>query len=71
MLRWAEAGDNTAQPKPTVINVLKNKQIAGAAKDVFDIGPLPPSHPFRTLDSVLAARIFSIDGTHGKTQGSC
>jgi phosphoglycerate dehydrogenase-like enzyme len=34
--------------------VLKNKQIAGAAIDVFDIEPLPPSHPFRTLDSVLA-----------------
>jgi hypothetical protein len=32
----------------------KNKQIAGAAIDVFDIEPLPPSHPFRTLDNVLA-----------------
>jgi phosphoglycerate dehydrogenase-like enzyme len=37
-----------------LINVLKNKQIAGAAIDVFDTEPLPPSHPFRTLDSVLA-----------------
>src|SRR4030088_3342745 len=37
-----------------VISVLKNKQIAGAAIDVFDIEPLPPSHPFRTLDNVLA-----------------
>src|SRR5258705_4857042 len=37
-----------------LINVLKNKQIAGAAIDVFDIEPLPPSHPFRTLDNVLA-----------------
>jgi phosphoglycerate dehydrogenase-like enzyme len=27
---------------------------AGAAIDVFDIEPLPPSHPFRTLDNVLA-----------------
>ena len=36
------------------ISVLKNKQIAGAAIDVFDIEPLPPSHPFRTLDNVLA-----------------
>jgi phosphoglycerate dehydrogenase-like enzyme len=34
--------------------VLRNKQIAGAAIDVFDIEPLPPSHPFRTLDNVLA-----------------
>ena len=37
-----------------LINVLKNKQIAGAAIDVFDIEPLPSSHPFRTLDNVLA-----------------
>ena len=27
---------------------------AGAAIDVFDIEPLPASHPFRTLDNVLA-----------------
>jgi phosphoglycerate dehydrogenase-like enzyme len=37
-----------------LISVLKNKQIAGAAIDVFDSEPLPPSHPFRTLDQVLA-----------------
>ena len=37
-----------------LIGVLKNKQIAGAAIDVFNIEPLPPSHPFRTLDNVLA-----------------
>src|SRR6267142_1777952 len=37
-----------------LISVLTNKHIAGAAIDVFDIEPLPPSHPFRTLDNVLA-----------------
>src|SRR6266446_2851119 len=37
-----------------LISVLKNKQIAGAVIDAFDIEPLPPSHPFRTLDNVLA-----------------
>jgi phosphoglycerate dehydrogenase-like enzyme len=37
-----------------LISVSKNKQIAGAAIDVFDMEPLPPSHPFRTLDNVLA-----------------
>jgi phosphoglycerate dehydrogenase-like enzyme len=37
-----------------LINALKNKQIAGAAIDVFDVEPLPPSDPFRTLDNVLA-----------------
>jgi phosphoglycerate dehydrogenase-like enzyme len=37
-----------------LIGVLKNRQIAGAAVDVFDIEPLPPSHQFRTLDNLLA-----------------
>jgi len=37
-----------------LISALNNKQIAGAAVDVFDIEPLPPSHPFRTLENVLA-----------------
>src|SRR5258707_1367212 len=37
-----------------LISVLTNKRIAGAAIDVFDIEPLPPTHPFRTLDNVLA-----------------
>jgi len=37
-----------------LISVLKNRQIAGAAIDVFDTEPLPASHPFRTLDNVLA-----------------
>jgi phosphoglycerate dehydrogenase-like enzyme len=37
-----------------LITALENKHIAGAAIDVFDIEPLPASHPFRTLDNVLA-----------------
>ena len=37
-----------------LIRALRNNQIAGAAIDVFDIEPLPASHPFRTLDNVLA-----------------
>ena len=37
-----------------LISVLKNKQIAGAAIDVFDVEPLPPDHPFRALDNLLA-----------------
>jgi phosphoglycerate dehydrogenase-like enzyme len=37
-----------------LISALKNKQIAGAAVDVFDIEPLPASHPFRRLENVLA-----------------
>jgi len=37
-----------------LITALQNKRLSGAAIDVFDIEPLPPSHPFRTLDNVLA-----------------
>ena len=37
-----------------LITALQNKRLAGAAIDVFDIEPLPPSHPFRMLDNVLA-----------------
>jgi phosphoglycerate dehydrogenase-like enzyme len=37
-----------------LVSALRNEQIAGAAIDVFDIEPLPASHPFRTLDNVLA-----------------
>jgi phosphoglycerate dehydrogenase-like enzyme len=37
-----------------LITALQNERLAGAAIDVFDIEPLPPSHPFRTLDNVLA-----------------
>ena len=38
-----------------LIDALKNRRIAGAALDVFDIEPLPADHPFRTLDNVLAS----------------
>ena len=37
-----------------LISALQNKHIAGAAIDVFDTEPLPPHHPFRNLDNVLA-----------------
>ena len=31
----------------------REKRIAGAGLDVFDIEPLPIDHPFRTLDNVV------------------
>jgi D-3-phosphoglycerate dehydrogenase len=36
-----------------LIEALKNKQIAGAGLDVFDVEPLPVDHPFRKLDNVV------------------
>src|SRR5467141_3389508 len=37
-----------------LIEALQARRIAGAAVDVFDEEPLPPDHPFRKLDNVLA-----------------
>ena len=37
-----------------LIEALRQKRIAGAALDVFDVEPLPAGHPFRTFDTVLA-----------------
>ena len=37
-----------------LIEVLRERRIAGAALDVFDIEPLPADHPFRSLKNVLA-----------------
>jgi phosphoglycerate dehydrogenase-like enzyme len=37
-----------------LIDALAGRRIAGAALDVFDVEPLPPEHPFRSLDGVLA-----------------
>lgn len=37
-----------------LIDVLRNRKIAGAALDVYSVEPLPAHHPFRTLPNVLA-----------------
>jgi phosphoglycerate dehydrogenase-like enzyme len=37
-----------------LIEALQARRIAGAAVDVFDAEPLPPDHPFRKLENVLA-----------------
>jgi phosphoglycerate dehydrogenase-like enzyme len=36
-----------------LIDVLKAGSIAGAGLDVFDVEPLPPDHPFRTLPNTV------------------
>jgi phosphoglycerate dehydrogenase-like enzyme len=37
-----------------LINALEDRRIAGAAIDVFDTEPLPPGHPYRRIDTLLA-----------------
>lgn len=39
--------------EPALIAVLRDRRIAAAALDVFDIEPLPKDHPFRSLENVL------------------
>jgi phosphoglycerate dehydrogenase-like enzyme len=41
--------------EPALIEVLRERRIAGAALDVFDTEPLPTDHPFRSLDNVLSS----------------
>lgn len=36
-----------------LVSALREHRIAGAGLDVFDVEPLPASHPLRTLDNVL------------------
>ncbi|WP_438393994.1 D-2-hydroxyacid dehydrogenase family protein [Caballeronia sp. DA-9] len=38
-----------------LVAALAQKQIGGAALDVFDIEPMPANHPFRTLENVVLA----------------
>ena len=39
--------------EPALLNALRNKKIAGAGLDVFDIEPLPKEHLFRELHNVV------------------
>jgi phosphoglycerate dehydrogenase-like enzyme len=40
--------------EPAVLDLLRQRRIAGLAVDVFETEPLPPDHPFRSFDNVLA-----------------
>ena len=50
------AGHTSGGPIVTeaaLIDVLRNKRIAGAGLDVYDVEPLPLDHPYRKLDNAL------------------
>ena len=36
-----------------LVDALRNKRIAGAALDVYDVEPLPADHPYRALDNTV------------------
>jgi len=36
-----------------LITALRDRKIAGAGLDVYDIEPLPPDHPFRWIENVI------------------
>jgi phosphoglycerate dehydrogenase-like enzyme len=46
-------GRGNAIDEPALAGALKQKRIRGAALDVYAQEPLPPDHPFWTLDNVL------------------
>lgn len=37
-----------------LLDALAHRRIAGAAVDVFDTEPLPPDHPYRSAENLLA-----------------
>jgi phosphoglycerate dehydrogenase-like enzyme len=36
-----------------LVTALRERRIAGAGLDVFDVEPLPPGHPYLQLDNIL------------------
>jgi phosphoglycerate dehydrogenase-like enzyme len=49
-----------------LITALQNKRLVGAAIDVFDIEPLPPSHPIKGVSSNSKSATYMLGGNDGK-----
>jgi phosphoglycerate dehydrogenase-like enzyme len=52
--RLANTSRGPIVDESALIEVLRERRIAGAALDVFDIEPLPANHPFRLLKNVVS-----------------
>ena len=50
---FVNTGRGPTANENALLTALREHQIAGAGLDVFDLEPLPPSHPFTELDNVL------------------
>ncbi len=50
---FINVGRGAVVDEPSLISVLNQRQIRGAALDVFEKEPLPPDHPFYRMENVL------------------
>ena len=50
---FANVGRGTAVDEPALLAALQANAIRGAVLDVFAQEPLPPEHPFWTMDNVI------------------
>jgi phosphoglycerate dehydrogenase-like enzyme len=52
---FANVGRGTVVDQAALLAMLRDGRLAGAVLDVFDPEPLPPDHPFWTMDNVVFA----------------
>jgi len=52
--RLVNASRGPIVDEAALVEALRERRIAGAALDAFDVEPLPANHPFRSLENVLS-----------------